>query len=171
MWVRVEPGVVLDELNIHLREHELFFGPETSTSNRCMIGGMVGNNACGAHSLIYGSTRDHTLELKGYLSDGSDVHFKSLSRSEFNEKCKREGLEGNIYRNIKSLLSSDENRKKIYNSIKKEEYEEVCKYCFGTGKKCRMESHCIVYEGGFKCEKCNGKGKWDWIDKIKGLRK
>ena len=56
-WVRLQPGVVLDELNLHLRQFNLFFGPETSTSNRCMIGGMVGNNACGAHSLIYGSTR------------------------------------------------------------------------------------------------------------------
>ena len=52
-WVRVEPGVVLDELNMHLRQYGLFFGPETSTSNRCNIGGMVGNNSCGSHSLIY----------------------------------------------------------------------------------------------------------------------
>ncbi len=63
-WVRVEPGVVLDELNMALKEHGLFFGPETSTSNRCNIGGMVGNNACGSHSIVYGSTRDHTIELK-----------------------------------------------------------------------------------------------------------
>ncbi len=63
-WVRVEPGVVLDELNLELKKHGLFFGPETSTSNRCNIGGMVGNNACGSHSVIYGSTRDHTIELK-----------------------------------------------------------------------------------------------------------
>ena len=55
-WVRVEPGVVLDELNIKLKEYGLFFGPETSTSNRCNIGGMLGNNACGSHSIIYGST-------------------------------------------------------------------------------------------------------------------
>jgi FAD/FMN-containing dehydrogenase len=55
-WVRVEPGVVLDELNMAVAPFGLFFGPETSTANRCMIGGMVGNNACGAHSLIYGST-------------------------------------------------------------------------------------------------------------------
>ncbi|PKP31768.1 MAG: FAD-binding oxidoreductase, partial [Bacteroidetes bacterium HGW-Bacteroidetes-17] len=60
-WVRVQPGVVLDELNQFLAPKNLFFGPETSTANRCMIGCMVGNNACGAHSLIYGSTRDHTI--------------------------------------------------------------------------------------------------------------
>jgi FAD/FMN-containing dehydrogenase len=63
-WVRVEPGVVLDELNLFLRSYGLFFGPETSTSSRCNIGGMVGNNSCGSHSLVYGSTRDHTIELK-----------------------------------------------------------------------------------------------------------
>ncbi|HYX08462.1 MAG TPA: FAD-binding oxidoreductase, partial [Bacteroidales bacterium] len=70
-WVRVQPGVVLDELNMYLEPHGLFFGPETSTANRCMIGGMLGNNACGAHSLIYGSTRDHVLEVQTILSDGS----------------------------------------------------------------------------------------------------
>ena len=57
--VRVQPGVVRDELNEALRPYGLFFSPETSTSNRCCIGGMVGNNSCGTHSLIYGSTRHH----------------------------------------------------------------------------------------------------------------
>ena len=67
----VEPGVVRDELNIALKPYGLFFSPETSTSNRCCIGGMVGNNSCGTHSLIYGSTRHHVLQLRGILSDGS----------------------------------------------------------------------------------------------------
>ena len=70
-WVWVEPGVVRDELNLFLKPYGLFFSPETSTSNRCCIGGMVGNNSCGTHSLIYGSTRHHVLEIKGLLSDGS----------------------------------------------------------------------------------------------------
>ncbi len=70
-WVRVEPGVVRDELNIALKPYGLFFSPETSTSNRCCVGGMVGNNSCGTHSLIYGSTRHHVLQLKGLLADGS----------------------------------------------------------------------------------------------------
>jgi len=112
-WVRVQPGIVLDELNMHLKAYGLYFGPETSASNRCMIGGMVGNNACGAHSLIYGSTRDHTLELHGFLSDGSEVQFKTLSKSEFLQKCKLETLEGEIYRNIESTLSDPANRKRI----------------------------------------------------------
>lgn len=72
-WVWVEPGVVRDELNKILEPHGLFFSPETSTSNRCCIGGMVGNNSCGTHSLVYGSTRHHVIALQGILSDGS--HF------------------------------------------------------------------------------------------------
>ena len=75
-WARVEPGVVRDELNIALREYGLFFSPETSTSNRCCIGGMFGNNSCGTHSLVYGSTRHHVLEAKGVLADGSVEEFK-----------------------------------------------------------------------------------------------
>ena len=71
-WARVEPGVVRDELNMALKPYGLFFSPETSTSNRCCIGGMVGNNSCGTHSLVYGSTRHHVLQLKGLLADGSD---------------------------------------------------------------------------------------------------
>ena len=70
-WARVEPGVVRDELNMALKPYGLFFSPETSTSNRCCIGGMVGNNSCGTHSLVYGSTRHHILQLKGFLSDGT----------------------------------------------------------------------------------------------------
>ena len=70
-WARVQPGVVLDELNMELKPYGLFFSPETSTGNRCCIGGMTGNNSCGTHSLVYGSTRHHVLQLKGYLSDGS----------------------------------------------------------------------------------------------------
>ena len=71
-WARVEPGVVRDELNLALKPYGLFFSPETSTSNRCCIGGMVGNNSCGTHSLVYGSTRHHVLQLKGLMADGSE---------------------------------------------------------------------------------------------------
>lgn len=70
-WARVQPGVVRDELNIALKPYRLHFSPETSTSNRCCIGGMFGNNSCGTHSLIYGSTRHHVIACKGVLSDGS----------------------------------------------------------------------------------------------------
>lgn len=112
-YVRLQPGVVLDELNKILEKKCLFFGPETSTSNRCMIGGMVGNNSCGAHSIIYGSTRDHTLSVKGFLSDGSAVEFKELTESEFDEKCKLDTLEGKIYRNISDILQNPVNQDNI----------------------------------------------------------
>jgi FAD/FMN-containing dehydrogenase/Fe-S oxidoreductase len=104
-WVKVEPGVVLDELNDFLRPHGLFFGPETSTSNRCMIGGMVANNACGSHSLVYGSTRDHTLEVGALLSDGSEVVFGPLDNEGFRKKCVGNSLENAIYRQAFEALS------------------------------------------------------------------
>ncbi len=113
MWVRVEPGVVLDELNMKLKDHGLFFGPETSTSNRCNIGGMVGNNSCGSHSIVYGSTSDHTIELKTLLSDGSEAVFGPVDRETFDTKCNLRNLEGDIYRNIKRILVDESNKKSI----------------------------------------------------------
>jgi FAD/FMN-containing dehydrogenase/Fe-S oxidoreductase len=112
-WVKVQPGVVLDELNNFLQPYGLFFGPETSTSNRCMIGGMVGNNACGAHSLVYGSTRNHTLEIKALLSDGSEAIFETLTKDEFQQKCISNSLEGEIYRSIRDILQKPENQLEI----------------------------------------------------------
>ena len=112
-WVRIEPGVNLDELNLYLEPHGLFFGPETATSSRCLMGGMVGNNSCGAHSIIYRTTREHTIAVKGILSDGSDVEFGPLSKSEFDEKCTGDSLQNSIYRQIREILSDPENQHKI----------------------------------------------------------
>lgn len=112
-WVRVQPGVILDELNKFLAPHGLFFGPETSTSNRCMMGGMVGNNSCGAHSILYGSTRDHLLAVKVLLSDGSEVELKALTTEEFRMKCEGTALENRIYRHLRELLSDATNQKEI----------------------------------------------------------
>ncbi len=112
-WVRLQPGVILDELNLHLKAYGLFFGPETSTSNRCMIGGMVGNNACGAHSLIYGSTRDHLLSVKVILSDGSEAEFQPLTTDEFNRKKSGNLLENKLYQNIDSILVKKDNQEEI----------------------------------------------------------
>lgn len=112
-WVRVEPGVILDELNQFLINYELFFGPETSTGNRCMIGGMVGNNACGLHSLIYGSTRDHVISVKGLLSNGDYAEFKEITTEEFKNKCFGENLEGDIYRTLNDILKDKKTRENI----------------------------------------------------------
>lgn len=89
-WARVEPGVVRDELNIALKPYGLFFSPETSTSNRCCIGGMFGNNSCGTHSLIYGSTRHHVISAKGILSNGEVEEFKNVKVKDL---CQRFGNE------------------------------------------------------------------------------
>lgn len=112
-WVKVEPGVILDELNKLLQPLGLFFGPETSTSNRCMIAGMVGNNSCGAHSLVYGSTRDHTLELEVLLSDGSEAVFGAISADSFKVKTAQDNLEGRLYKQMSKVLSRIENVEEI----------------------------------------------------------
>jgi FAD/FMN-containing dehydrogenase/Fe-S oxidoreductase len=112
-WVRVEPGVIRDELNLFLKPHGLFFGPETSTANRAMIGGMVGNNSCGSNSVIYKSTREHLLEVTAYLSDGSEVVFNTISNDDFHAKCELTTLEGNIYKSLRSMLSNYDNQQEI----------------------------------------------------------
>jgi FAD/FMN-containing dehydrogenase/Fe-S oxidoreductase len=111
--VRVQPGVVRDELNMFLKPHGLFFGPETSTANRAMIGGMVGNNSCGSNSVVYRSTREHLLSVKALLSDGSEVEFKELDIDAFHQKCEGQTLEASIYREIRSMLSQYENQLEI----------------------------------------------------------
>jgi len=122
-WVRVQPGVVRDELNLFLKPHGLFFGPETSTANRAMIGGMVGNNSCGSNSVVYRSTREHLLEVTAFLSDGSEVVFKSLSTDDFHAKCELPTLEGNIYKSVRSMLSNYDNQVEIRKEFPKKSVE------------------------------------------------
>src|SRR6187551_725417 len=92
-WVRVQPGVIRDELNMFLKPHGLFFGPETSTANRAMIGGMIGNNSCGSNSVVYGSVREHLLEVDTFLSDGTRAHFTSMDDASFKSKQTADTLE------------------------------------------------------------------------------
>jgi len=112
-WVRVQPGVIRDELNAFLKPHGLFFGPNTSTANRCMIGGMTGNNSCGTTSIKYGTTRDHVLELKTILSDGSEAVFGALSREAFFQKQAGNKLENRLYRQVYEALSLPERQQAI----------------------------------------------------------
>lgn len=111
--VTVQPGVIRDELNDFLRPFGFFFGPDTSTTNRCMIGGMVGNNSSGSTSIKYGVTRDKILSLKTILSDGTTAVFGSLNKSEFIQKTKGNTLENSIYRTIFTELSLPEVRDEI----------------------------------------------------------
>ena len=117
--VRVQPGVVRNELNLALAPHGLFFAPETSTQNRCMIGGMVGNNACGANSVVYGSTREHLVLLRAVMSDGSIAEFGSLSPVEFAAKCSGDTLEATVYRETNKLLGNAGNRAEILREFPK----------------------------------------------------
>jgi len=103
-WVRVQPGVIRDDLNRFLSAEGLWFGPETSTANRAMIGGMVGNNSCGTNSLVYKTTREHTLELHTILSDGSKAVFGPLTQEEYERKKSLPGLEGEVYKMIDQEL-------------------------------------------------------------------
>ncbi|HKK80699.1 MAG TPA: FAD-binding oxidoreductase, partial [Prolixibacteraceae bacterium] len=112
-WVRIEPGMVLTELNMELNKHGVMFGPETSTANRCTMGGMLGNNSCGLHSLVHGSVRDHILSVKAILADGTETEFSALTEKEFQQKLKLKGLEGDIYRVVDRILSNAENRTEI----------------------------------------------------------
>lgn len=118
--VRVQPGVVRNELNRFLAPHGHLFGPETSTANRAMIGGMVGNNSCGANSLVYGSVRDHLVSARGFLSDGSEATFGPLGAAEFAAKCAGpDTLETRIYRLVRDLLGDGQNRRLIRDNYPK----------------------------------------------------
>ncbi|HZF65188.1 MAG TPA: FAD-linked oxidase C-terminal domain-containing protein, partial [Chitinophagaceae bacterium] len=110
-------------LNMFLKPRGLFFGPETSTANRAMIGGMVGNNSCGSNSVVYRSTREHLLEVKALLSDGSESEFKSISIEEFHNKCDGNSLEASIYRKVRSLLSDYNNQEEIRKEFPKKSVE------------------------------------------------
>ncbi|MCJ8166577.1 FAD-binding protein [Pontibacter sp. E15-1] len=116
-WVRVQPGVIRDELNLFLKPYGLYFGPETSTANRAMIGGMVGNNSCGSNSVVYGSTREHTISVKAILSDGTEAEFGELSQEEFNARCQgintSSELETRIYQATRAMLSHTQTQENI----------------------------------------------------------
>src|SRR5438132_8530023 len=97
LWARVQPGLVQDELNAHVRPIGLLFGPDTSTSNRATLGGMIGNNSGGSHSIAYGQTVDHVIEIKTILVDGTRVTFGEIDDTAFAAKCTLPGLEGKVY--------------------------------------------------------------------------
>jgi FAD/FMN-containing dehydrogenase/Fe-S oxidoreductase len=117
--VTVQPGVIRDELNNVLKPYGLFFGPNTSTSNRCMIGGMVGNNSSGTTSIKYGVTRDKVLALNTILSDGSTVEFKALSEKAFHEKLRSDNFEGQIYNTVFKALAPKKNQEQIIEQFPK----------------------------------------------------
>lgn len=106
MTARLEPGVIRDTLNREAADYNLQFGPDTATTNRCMIGGMIGNNSCGSFSIKHGTTREHTIQIDAVLSDGSMVSFYPLNPEELDEKCSLNTLEGSIYQEMLQLLKT-----------------------------------------------------------------
>ena len=122
-WVRVQPGVIRDELNLFLHPYKLFFGPETSTANRAMMGGMVGNNSCGSNSVVYRSTREHLMQVNVLLSDGTEAIFETLDIETFHTKCEGETLEANIYKTVRNILSNYDNQVEIRKEFPKKSVE------------------------------------------------
>ncbi|WP_421827663.1 FAD-binding and (Fe-S)-binding domain-containing protein [Larkinella sp.] len=129
-WVRVQPGVVRDELNFFLKPYGLFFGPETSTANRAMIGGMVGNNSCGSNSVVYRSTREHVLSVKALLADGSEAEFGPLETAAFTQRIDA-GMHKNgsaslldkIYLKTNEILANPDNQAEIRRQFPKRSIE------------------------------------------------
>jgi len=109
LWCRVQPGLVQDELNAHVRAMGLQFGPDTSTANRATIGGMIGNNSSGAHSLTYGKTLDHVIELTVLLADGSEVVLKDLLPQEVEKRSRADTIEGRACREVFRLAQQHKN--------------------------------------------------------------
>jgi FAD/FMN-containing dehydrogenase/Fe-S oxidoreductase len=105
-WVRTQPGITLTELNRQLRPHGLMFTPDPSTASRATVGGAMGNNSCGAHSIIYGKTVDHVLGQDVVLSDGSIANFENVAGSALEAKLRIDGLEGDIYRTVREVAAS-----------------------------------------------------------------
>lgn len=124
--IKLQPGIVRDSLNVFLKPFGLFFGPNTSTSNRCMIGGMVGNNSSGSTSIRYGVTRDKVLAIDAILSDGSTATFKEITSDEFIKKTKENTLEGQIYKSIYEELKSESVQKEIKTEFPKATIHRRC---------------------------------------------
>lgn len=105
-WVRVQPGVIRDDLNSYLKPFGLMFGPETSTASRAMIGGMIGNNSSGLHSIVWGDTRHNLISANVLLDDSSEVTFESIDEASYFKKLLLPDREGDIYRQLNELLSN-----------------------------------------------------------------
>ena len=112
-WVRVQPGIVLDRLNLDLAPSGLQFGPDPASANRAAIGGIVSNNSTGSHSICYGMTADHVLDMRVVLSDGSRAHLGPVHAEELDGLACRSGLEGALYRGVRRLVGNTANRHTI----------------------------------------------------------
>ncbi|MFC1492110.1 FAD-binding oxidoreductase, partial [Nitrospinota bacterium] len=110
-WARLQPGLVQDHFNDYLRPHGFVFGPNTSTSSRATLGGMMGNNSSGSESLVYGKTVDHVIEVSGFLSGGEPFTFTPLEGKSLQEMLEEKSRVGEIHRTLHRL--ANENRQEI----------------------------------------------------------
>jgi len=108
-WARIQPGVVLDQINQHVKPLNLLFGPDVATSSRATLGGMMGNNSSGAHSLVYGKTIDHVLELEVLLSNGELTTFTPMTPSEWKSKLAKDGFLNSLYSKVDQLVRDHRN--------------------------------------------------------------
>jgi Fe-S oxidoreductase/FAD/FMN-containing dehydrogenase len=106
-WARVQPGIVLEQLNHQISDTGLFFAPDPATANRSNVGGAIGNNSCGSHSILYGKTIDQIKELETVLSDGDLALLAPLTSSQLEAKLRVDGLEGSIYRQITEIANNN----------------------------------------------------------------
>ncbi|HVX30079.1 MAG TPA: FAD-binding oxidoreductase, partial [Nitrolancea sp.] len=100
---RVQPGIVLQQLNTRLKRHGLMFGPDPASADRATIGGVIGNNASGSHSILYGMTSDHVVSASTILSDGSEIGFRQLTLAEAEARAQHDNREGRLYRDLLGL--------------------------------------------------------------------
>ena len=123
-WAWVQPGLIRDDLNKALAPYGYFFAPETSTANRAMIGGMIGNNSCGSNSVVYGSTREHLLEVQTILADGTKAWFGPLDKGAFLDRCNGLSTSGELHNTIyfdtREMLRQAENQQTIKAEFPKE---------------------------------------------------
>ncbi|MCB9557408.1 MAG: FAD-binding protein [Deltaproteobacteria bacterium] len=106
-WARVQPGIVRDELNRQIAKWKLQFAPDTATSNRACLGGMIGNNSAGMRSIRYGQTVDHVLELSLLLSDGQRLNASRLSASQWDARSRQLDREGELYRALGRIIAEN----------------------------------------------------------------
>lgn len=102
-WAKVQPGIILDQFNKQLAPYDLHYAPDPTTSSRACVGGGIGNNTCGSHSVIYGKTLDHIQELDVILSDASQAHFREIQGAELESKLNGSTFESEIYRGVLSI--------------------------------------------------------------------
>lgn len=136
-WARVQPGIVLDELNHQLKPHGLMYAPDVATSSRANVGGTIGNNSAGSHSLIYGKTIDHVMSLDLVLANGDEITAAPLSFTEVATKKDGKSLEANIYRELCRICdeNTDEIRKRYPKILRRVAGYNLDEYVTDAGSK------------------------------------